>query len=116
MAGRKPGGPKTGGRQKGTPNKRSANLAQYLESVDCRPEEILARICNGEPLTCRLNVGEANTDDDFVEAEVLPTFDQRMAAAKELMQYVHAKRKAVEHSTIDEEGLPTGLKVMFVHD
>lgn len=53
-------------------------------------------VASGKPLTARIGVAEL--EDDFLEGPVLPTLDQRIAAAKELCQYVYPKRKAIEHS------------------
>jgi hypothetical protein len=91
------GGKREGaGRPKGSYSKEKKDLYAILEDMDCRPEELLAKICNGEPIRCRQSVGDG--ENDFVDADVLPTFNQRMNAAKELMQYTHAKLKAIEHS------------------
>jgi len=96
-------GKKTGGRVKGTPNKKTQILQDFLDNANCKPEQVLADICNGKTFTI---MGDA----------LEPTIDQRAAAAKELMQYIHAKRKAVEHTTLDDDGDVTGLKVVFVKD
>lgn len=39
--------PKTGGRQKGTPNKATPEFRERLERLGCRPEEFLAMTVNG---------------------------------------------------------------------
>ena len=44
MSGRKPGSPKTGGRQAGTPNKRTLDVIAKLEALGCDPIEGMARI------------------------------------------------------------------------
>lgn len=65
MAGRKPGGPKTGGRQKGTPNKVNADLkamilgalekkggVRYLaEKADSHPAAFMALVGKVLPMT-----------------------------------------------------------------
>lgn len=99
-------GQKTGGRQKGVPNKKTQIIESILEELNCDPIKILAAVANGEPLKARIGVGELSKkapgcedgDDDFVEGDVIPTLDQRISAAKELCQYVYPKRKAIEHS------------------
>lgn len=48
MAGRKPGTPKTGGRQKGTPNKATKEVIAKLEEMGCDPIEGMARIAMGD--------------------------------------------------------------------
>lgn len=88
--------PKTGGRKKGTPNKKTQIIEEILESLDCSPITNLARIANGQKVMC---LAYANKETgDFVEMEVMPTLDQIKDANKELAQYIYPKRKAVEHS------------------
>jgi hypothetical protein len=65
--------PKTGGRERGTPNKRTLDLAQKLEALGCDPIEGLARIA--------------------MDTATAPDLQVRCYA--ELAQYVHAKRKAI---------------------
>ena len=67
-------GRKTGGRQKGTPNRRTAEVAARLEELGCDPVEGMARIA--------------------MDASNPPELRGRMYA--ELAQYVAAKRKAIE--------------------
>ncbi len=67
---------KTGGRAKGTPNKRTVEVKQILEQQGCDPIEGMIRIAE-------------NTELDITI---------RLSAYKELAQYVYPKRKAVEHS------------------
>lgn len=92
----KPGHKKLGGRQKGTPNKASAEAQDILDALGCNPIEGLARIANGEGLSCLVYLNKET--GEFVEYEIKPSFDQRLNAYKELAQYVAPKRKAVEHS------------------
>lgn len=65
-----------GGRQKGTPNKRTQALQERLTSMDCDPIEAMVRI--GE---------QAKADKDWHLA---------FGVYKELAQYVYPKRKAIE--------------------
>jgi len=65
--------PKTGGRERGTPNKRTLDLAQKLEALGCDPIAGLAGIA--------------------MAAETAPELKVRCYA--ELAQYVYAKRKAI---------------------
>ena len=69
-------GIKTGGRKAGTPNKRTAEVADRLESLGCDPIEGLARI--------------AMDESNSVEI--------RLRAYSELAPYVAAKRKAMDLS------------------
>jgi len=67
-------GRKTGGRQRGTPNRRTAEVAARLEELGCDPVEGMARIA--------LDVSNP------------PELRGRMFA--ELAQYVAAKRRAID--------------------
>lgn len=75
--------PKTGGRQKGTPNKDTSQLAQLAQQLDVDPFEILLLFASGDFMSLGIN-------------EVTP--DQRLKAATEACTYLHPKRKALEHS------------------
>lgn len=68
--------PKTGGRKKGTPNKRTKEITDKLAALDCDPIEGMAGIAMDE--------------------QNAPELRGRMFA--ELAQYVAPKRKAIEHS------------------
>jgi hypothetical protein len=68
------GTPKTGGRVRGTPNKRSADLLRKLKRMGCDPLEGLARIAL-DPQT------------DVV---------LKVRCFSELAQYVYSKRKAID--------------------
>ena len=77
--GRPKGGPKLGGRTKGTPNKDKQELLELILSTGCKhPIQGLAEIAN-----------QAHSDGQF---------DLAKDCYKELAQYVAPKRKAVEHS------------------
>jgi len=89
-------GKKTGGRTKGTPNRDSGSVAQYLETMNCEPTHILADIAMGKALHCRLSFNDET--GDFVEGKLAPTLDQRMTAAKTLLEYIAPKLKSVEHA------------------
>lgn len=69
--------PKTGGRRSGTPNKRQHELTVKLEQLGCDPIEGLAQMA--------------------MDPQTAPELKVRCYA--ELAQYVHAKRKAVDHTT-----------------
>jgi hypothetical protein len=74
-------GHKTGGRVAGTPNRKTREVTELLESLGCDPIEGMARIA----------MNEAHS----------PELRGRMFA--ELAQYVAPKRKAVEHSVDDPD-------------
>ena len=67
-------GNKTGGRGRGTPNKRTQAVTEKLEALGCDPIEGMARIAM----------------DDTVELSI------RAQMFKELAQYVAPKRKALD--------------------
>ena len=75
-------GNKTGGRKKGTPNKRTQEVIDQLTALDCDPIEGMAKIA----------LDEKNT----------PELRGRMFS--ELSQYIAPKRKAIEHT--GESGEP----------
>lgn len=77
-------GKKTGGRKKGTPNKKSQALMDRLKSLGCDPIEDMALVAK-----------EAKTEGDW---------NLLLSASKELAQYVYPKRKAVE--VTGEDGGP----------
>ena len=72
-------GQKTGGRTAGTPNKRTVELMDRLEELNCDPLEGLAKIA-GDPAT-----------DVALRARVLA----------DLLPYIYPKRKALEVTGMD---------------
>ena len=76
-------GRKTGGREKGTPNNKTLEVAAILEEVRCDPIRGMAKLA----------MNPRNS----------PELRGRMFS--ELAQYVHARRKAIEHSS-PEGGTP----------
>jgi hypothetical protein len=74
--GRPPGYPKTGGRQKGTPNKATKDVAEKLEALGCDPIVGLAEFA----------MDRRKTDEIRVRCYI------------ELAQYLHPKRKPVDIS------------------
>ncbi len=82
-------GRKTGGRQAGTPNKRTAAVTERLEALGCDPIEGMAALAM-----------------DFTNS---PELRGRMFA--ELAQYVAPKRKAVEIGSGDQHRVTFALNV-----
>ena len=78
-------GRKTGGRQKGTPNRRTQEAQQILAELGCDPIEGMARIATDESNSAELR--------------------GRMLA--ELAQYAYPKRKAVEVTEVWNGDLAT---------
>ena len=88
--GRHKGGPKTGGRVKGTPNRKTQVLVEKLERLGCDPIEGMARIAEAP--------------------ETVPELKVRCYA--ELAQYVYPKRKAVEMTVeADLESLAESMRL-----
>lgn len=78
------GTPKTGGRKAGTPNRATRLVQETLDRLGCDPITIMALICMDE--------------------ENPPELRGKMAS--ELAQYIHPKRRALEHSGPDGGKIP----------
>src|SRR5688572_8513947 len=83
MRGSQPG-ERRGGRQKGTPNKRTLEVIERLAQLNCDPVEGLARLA----MNSRLNP------------------ELRLRAYAELLPYCFPRRRAVEHSVCDDSSAP----------
>lgn len=81
MAGRKPGTPKTGGRQKGTLNRRNAELQAHVAATGETPLDFLLRVMR-----------DKEADED-----------KRIDCAKAAAPYVHAKLASVD-AKVDVDG------------
>lgn len=81
------GSPKTGGRQKGTPNKRTQILQEILDELELDVPREIVRI---------LNAADPGSDDFHPLNGLSPK--ERSDILLNLMQYLYPKRKAVEHS------------------
>lgn len=81
--GKKPGSAKTGGRQKGAPNKKTVELLELWQTLKYDPAKALLEILPGL--------------DDDKQADV----------HLKLMEYKYPKRKAVELSGPDDGDIPT---------
>lgn len=82
-----PKGVRHGGRQKGTPNKRTQDLKDRIEALGC------------DPLAAMVQIGE----------DAMQSGDNALAFSvfKELMQYIYPKRKAIEkQATVEAEPMP----------
>lgn len=85
-------GRKTGGRQKGTPNKLKSGPNEALERLNCKPEEFLAfTMMNTLPCAhCTLSTrGECETCSGTGYEKV--PLQTRVNAAKDLMPFIHPK-------------------------
>jgi len=81
---------KTGGRLKGTPNKRTQDLTERLAELGCDPVEGMARLA--------------------MDPNSSPDLKGRMYA--ELAQYVYPKRRAVEQTVIDPKDEMTEEEIL----
>jgi len=87
---------KTGGRQKGTPNKRTQTLIERAEALGVDPFEVLLYVAKGDWKALGYKKGTVKAGQ-FGSYEVdLITLKDRMFAASDACQYIHPKRKAVE--------------------
>lgn len=92
-------GKRYGGRAKGTPNKRTQQLSEILESMGCDPALALARVVMDQ----NMGSGETYKQERFTKEGQPYTVlgydtEIKVRAATELCQYLYPKRKAVEHS------------------
>lgn len=78
-------GKKTGGRQKGTPNKDTKALQ----------DRIAERYPGWDPVEAMAEIAQDDKNDVMI----------RLAALKEIAQYIHPKRKAIEHTGKDGKDL-----------
>jgi len=123
--GRMPGGPKYGGRQKGTPNRPTKDIAEKLAKLNCDPITGLALIAMNK-LPCAVCRGKGKTKAKLENGTVSERQCQScwgslmesvspetiLKAYTELAGYIHSKRKAIEYSGPD--GGPIGMKVELV--
>jgi len=110
-------GYKTGGRVKGTPNKRTQDLTERLAELGCDPVEGMARLAmdpNSSPdLKGRMYAELAQyvypkrraveqtviePKDEMTEEEILAQIRALIAAQPELMQQLESMKNPVEHS------------------
>jgi hypothetical protein len=75
------GTPKTGGRKKGTPNKKTQRLREIIEASGVTPLDYMLRVLRDEGATPM----------------------ERMDAAKAAAPYVHARLAAIEHARNEEK-------------
>jgi hypothetical protein len=117
-------GRKTGGRRAGVPNKRSEELLEILQRLNCNPTEGLALIGNGDYIctVClgakklkyrRRDDGELFFDPEGKLMDCLNCFGSgreqipiglQLKAFAELQQYVFPKRKAIDVNDRRDDG------------
>jgi hypothetical protein len=87
---------KTGGRTKGTPNKKTVEVCKRMEQLGFDPIKSMVEICN-----------QAMADKDYSLAGQM---------AKELAQYIYPKRKAIEHIPEELNLPPMEITVQYVDE
>jgi hypothetical protein len=98
--GKKPGSPKTGGRQPGSVNKKSTEAKRIAERLGVDPLEVLLLITKGDWKALGYTsqgVTKALKDGGTIEEDRISLGD-RLNAAKEAAKYCYPQLKAVEHS------------------
>ena len=101
--GRPPGQPRTGGRQRGTPNKATQVGRDYIVR-EGTPIEVLCKIARGIKLM-------ACGDDTSKRVAVYPSLDQRLAAARILAAKIVPDMRAIEHSGVAGEPLSVRINL-----
>jgi hypothetical protein len=102
---------RNGGRQKGTPNKKTENYLEVLGNHNIEPADLLCYVYNGDYKALKLpektfRVGFGG--QEFEEYTI--SLEMRIDAAKNLMSYKYPKRKAIEHTV--EKG-STGIILSY---
>ena len=92
-------GNKTGGRQKGTPNKKTQEAQELAEKLGINPLEILLHFAAGNYQELGLvEHKEIRTKDGAVIFEPTISPELRQKSAKDACEYLVPKLKAIEHS------------------
>lgn len=96
-----------GGRQRGTPNKRSLQAKERLEELKFDPLTELVGIARGEiKFDTVLNVPDGNGGFIQIVEELPAPTEIRVRCTIELMGYTYPKRKAIEFPDIDKDLIP----------
>lgn len=92
-----PKGQRYGGRQAGTPNRKTQELHELMDKVGCNPFEILILFAKGDyealgyPKYFFKQIGENVIEELSISPEL------RQKSAKDACEYLFSKRKAIEH-------------------
>lgn len=103
------GSPKTGGRQSGTPNKRTLKVEEIASQFDIDPFEVLMMIAAGDWKGLGFDERSKTTFSPQgieIEEDNVP-LSQRCQAAKEAAKYLYSQRQSVAISTGE-----TGIKII----
>lgn len=96
-----------GGRQRGTPNKRSIQAKEKLEALGFDPLTELVAIARGEiKFETILNVPDGKGGFIQIVEDLPAPTDIRVRCTIELMGYSYPKRKAIEFPDIDKDLIP----------
>lgn len=102
-------GKKTGGRQKGTPNKRSLLVEEIAAKFNIDPFEVLMMVAAGDwkslGYDSKTKISYTGAGIEFEEDNV--RLEHRVGAAKEAARYLYAQKQSVALSTGD-----TGIKII----
>lgn len=98
--------PKTGGRRKGTPNKRTQEFIDVLQRRKFSPADALIDVYRKALRSYEAGHGSSSGDGPDMTFKYLEIAQK---AASELMQYRFPKRKAIEHTGADGEPLVNTL-------
>jgi hypothetical protein len=112
MITRPTGLPKSGGRQKGSRNKRNLQVEEMATRFDLDPFEILMMVANGD----WQGLGFESPKQDIVTAhgtvsELNIKLSDRLHAAKEAAKYLHAQKQSISGSTSQDNQM-----VLTIHD
>lgn len=92
--------PEGAGRKKGTPNRKTQELLAKCEASGVDPFDVLLLICKGiEEMIVKDDKGKEKRISIPVKTE------NRLAAAKELCQYLYPKRKAIELTSEEDKAI-----------
>lgn len=87
-----------GGRAVGTPNKRTSDLLDIANRLDCNPFEVLILFAKGDYAALGYEEKERIVTKDSIVEKYTITPELRQRSAKDACEYLHPKRKAVEHT------------------
>ena len=87
------------GRPLGVPNKRTADLLDIAQRLDCNPFEVLIHFAKGDFEALGYERHQIRvTKDGGTEMELTISPELRQKSARDACEYLFPKRKALEHS------------------
>lgn len=107
-------GTKTGGRQKGTPNKRSTKAMKLAEELGVDPLKVILLFVKGDWEALGLDEFEMKVTKDGSFPVRTITADMRLNAARDAAKYIYPQLKALELSVDSDEDDPqqiTGIRI-----